>query len=201
MKIVIATRNEHKVKELKKLLSSNNLNLVALSEIDPNNEIPEVEETGSTLLENAYLKAQEIHNIIGLPCIADDSGLEVDCLNGEPGVFSARYAGKNCSVEDNIKKLLFNLRHFSLNERIASFKTVLAYVDKKLKFDVIGQVKGMIAEKKIGNNGFGYDSIFIVNEIKKTYASLSSIEKSKISHRAEAVKKFLVKFREFDIIN
>tara|TARA_B100000575_G_C23114498_1_gene644139 strand:- start:693 stop:1298 length:606 start_codon:yes stop_codon:yes gene_type:complete len=201
MKIVIATRNEHKVKELKKLLSSNDLRLFSLSEIDPNNKISEVEETGLTLLENAYLKAEEIHNKIGLPCIADDSGLEVDCLNGEPGVFSARYAGKNCTVDDNIEKLLFNLKDFSLNERTASFKTVLAYVDKKLKFDVIGQVNGHIAEKKTGDNGFGYDPIFIVNKIKKTYASLSSSEKSKVSHRAEAVKNILVKFREFNIIN
>ena len=147
-----------------------------------------------------YLKAQEIHVNIGLPCIADDSGLEVDCLNGEPGVFSARYAGKDCSVEDNINKLLFKVKDFSSDEKTASFKTVLAYVDKKLKFDVMGKVNGFISQEQIGNNGFGYDPIFIVKELRKTYASLSSNQKSKISHRAEAVRNILVKFREFDII-
>ena len=200
MKIIIATRNEHKAKELKQLLNCDGLKLITLSEIDPNNKINEVEETGSTLIENAYLKAQEIHDKIGLPCIADDSGLEVDCLNGDPGVFSARYAGKDCTVEDNINKLLFKVKDFSSDEKTASFKTVLAYVDKKLKFDVMGKVNGFISEQQIGNNGFGYDPIFIVKELRKTYASLSSHQKSKISHRAEAVRNILVKFREFDII-
>ena len=121
-------------------------------------------------------------------------------MNGEPGVFSARYAGKDCTVEENINKLLFKVKDFSSDEKTASFKTVLAYVDKKLKFDVMGKVNGFISEQQIGNNGFGYDPIFIVKELRKTYASLSSHQKSKISHRAEAVRNILVKFREFDII-
>ena len=200
MKIVIATRNEHKTKEIKQLFNKYDLDLISLSEIDPNNKIPDVDEIGKTLIENAYLKAEEIEKKIGLPCLSDDSGLEVDYLNGDPGIYSARYAGEDCSFQNNIDKLLLKLEGVPKILRKASFKTVLAYVDRSLKFDVLGEVRGYISTNRKGKKGFGYDPIFVVNELNRTYASLSSLEKSKISHRSRAVKNILVKFRKFDII-
>jgi len=200
MEIVIATRNEYKSKEIKQLFDKYDLNFISLNEIDPNHKIPEVNEAGKTLIANAYLKAEKIEKKIGLPCLSDDSGLEVDYLNGDPGVYSARYAGEDCTFQDNIDKLLLKLEGVPKILRKASFKTVLAYVDRSLKFDVLGKVSGYISTNPIGKKGFGYDPIFVVEQLNRTYASLSSLEKSKISHRAQAVKNILVKFRKFDII-
>jgi len=200
MKIVIATRNEHKAKEIKQLFDKYDLDLISLNEIDPKNKIPEVDETGKTLIANAYLKAEVIEKKIGLPCLSDDSGLEVEYLNGKPGVYSSRYAGEGCSFQNNIDKLLLKLKGVPKILRKASFKTALAYVDRSFKFDALGEVRGYISTNPIGKKGFGYDSIFVVNQLNRTYASLSSLEKSKISHRSLAVKNILVKFRKFDII-
>ena len=139
MKIVIATRNSHKAAELKRLLAPLGEEVVSLDELDPRGEIPEVEETGETLEENAFLKARAIAKTTGLAALSDDTGLEVEALDGAPGVYSARYAGENCSYEDNVNKLLRELSSVPPHRREASFKTVAAFVDGDVELSAEGQ--------------------------------------------------------------
>jgi XTP/dITP diphosphohydrolase len=185
MKLIFATGNQHKLMEVKKIMPSH-IELLSLKDIDFTEDI---EETGKTLEENALLKAKTIYDKTGISCIADDSGLLVDALNGEPGVYSARYAGPEKSDENNTQKLLKEL-HTS-NNRHAHFKTVIALVTpgKEILFD--GKIEGQIITEKRGANGFGYDPIFVPNGFQQTFAELSLDEKSKISHRALAVKKLI----------
>ncbi len=196
MKIVIATRNSHKGAELKRLLIPLGQGVVLLDEFDPRREIPEVEETGTTLEENAFLKARAIFRASGMAAISDDTGLEVEALDGAPGVYSARYAGENCSYEDNINKLLKKMVPFSLNRRKACFRTVAAFVDGDLELSAEGAVKGLITEKPEGFGGFGYDPVFSVGNMKKSYAQLSDEEKNRISHRGKAVRNLVEKLRQ-----
>lgn len=185
MKLIFATGNQHKLMEVKKMMPSH-IELLSLKEINFNEDI---EETGKTLEENALLKAKTIFLKTGISCIADDSGLLVDALNGEPGVYSARYAGPEKNDENNTQKLLKEL-HAS-NNRSAHFKTVISLVtpNKEVLFD--GIIEGQIISEKRGTNGFGYDPVFVPNGYQKTFAELSLDEKSKISHRAKAMQKLL----------
>ncbi|MFL3008129.1 MAG: RdgB/HAM1 family non-canonical purine NTP pyrophosphatase [Candidatus Neomarinimicrobiota bacterium] len=149
-----------------------------------------MDETGKTLQENAYIKAHEVHKITGLPTLADDTGLEVDLLNGAPGVYSARYAGLNSSYDDNVNKLLSELSQYQNEiERTARFKTVISFINNGKEFSEIGIVEGYITIKRIGGNGFGYDSIFKPINSLKTFAQMSENEKNKISHRRLAFDK------------
>ena len=161
MKIVIATRNRHKAVELQTLLHGAGYDVVRLDDFDPDGKIPEVEETGTTFKENAFLKAHAVAKATGLPSIADDTGLEVDALGGAPGIFSARYAGENCTYEDNVKKLLRNLSDMAEDRRTARFKTVAVYVHKETELSAEGVVEGVITEKEEGVGGFGYDPVFL----------------------------------------
>ena len=183
MKIVIATRNRYKAVELQTLLHGAGYDVVRLDDFDPDGKIPEVEETGTTFKENALLKAHAIAKATGLPSIADDTGLEVDALGGAPGIFSARYAGENCTYEDNVKKLLRNLSDVAEDRRTARFKTVAVYVHKETELSAEGVVEGLITEKEEGFGGFGYDPVFSVLYMKKTYAQLADEEKNRVSHR------------------
>lgn len=185
MKLIFATGNQHKLMEVKKMMPSH-IELLSLKDINFNEDI---EETGKTLEENALLKAKTIFLKTGISCIADDSGLLVDTLNGEPGVYSARYAGPEKNDENNTQKLLKEL-HAS-NNRSAHFKTVISLVtpNKEVLFD--GIIEGQIISEKRGTNGFGYDPVFVPNGYQKTFAELSLDEKSKISHRAKAMQKLL----------
>lgn len=185
MKLIFATGNQHKLMEVKKMMPSH-IELLSLKDINFNEDI---EETGKTLEENALLKAKTIFLKTGISCIADDSGLLVDALNGEPGVYSARYAGPEKNDENNTQKLLKEL-HAS-NNRSAHFKTVISLVtpNKEVLFD--GIIEGQIISEKRGTNGFGYDPVFVPNGYQKTFAELSLDEKSKISHRAKAMQKLL----------
>ena len=200
MKIVIATRNRHKAVELKTLLHGAGYDAVQLDEIDPDGKISEVEETGTTFKENAFLKAQAIAKATGLPAIADDTGLEVDALEGAPGIFSARYAGENCTYEDNVKKLLRELSDIADDRRTARFKTVAVYVHKETELSAEGVVEGVITEKAEGVGGFGYDPVFSVLDMKKTYAQLADEEKNRVSHRGKAIRSLIEKLRENGLI-
>ena len=200
MKIVIATRNRHKAVELQTLLHGAEYDAVRLDEIDPDGKIPEVEETGTTFKENALLKAHAIAKATGLPSVADDTGLEVDALGGAPGIFSARYAGENCTYEDNVKKLLRELSDVADDRRKARFKTVAVYVHKETELSAEGVVEGVITEKAEGFGGFGYDPVFSVLDMKKTYAQLADEEKNRVSHRGKAIRSLIEKLHENGLI-
>lgn len=185
MKLVFASNNKNKIKEIQ-LLVPNSIQIVSLEDIGCTEEIPE---TAETIEGNAILKANYVTQKYGYDCFADDSGLEVHALNGEPGVFSARYAGEPKNDDNNMNKLLSNLK--DKTNRTANFKTVIClnYEGKQHLFT--GIINGKIIEEKIGNNGFGYDPIFVANDYTKTFAELSMEEKSKISHRGIAVKQLI----------
>ena len=157
----------------------------------------DIEETGETLLENAFIKARTVYELTGLPSIADDTGLEVDSLDGSPGVYSARYAGKNPASHENCNKLLLNLKGYPKEKRVASFKTVIAFTDGEMEHYSEGIVKGMIVEDYRGIDGFGYDPIFQPESQSLTYAEMEMEEKNRISHRFRAldkIKEFLVPY-------
>lgn len=197
MNIVLATNNQHKAEELLAILKAEHipLELLLISSVLPDGL--DVEETGHTLEENAYLKAIAIHNATGLPCIADDTGLEVSALNGQPGVYSARYAGANATYSDNVNLLLKNLD--GVEYRTATFRTVVCYVDELRTFFAEGVCKGQIIKEQKGNGGFGYDPIFMPDDYSETFAELSSEVKNKISHRGNAIKKFTESWKSYYI--
>ena len=191
MKIVFATNNQHKLSEIRDILGSQ-FEVVSLSEIGCHEDIPE---TGSTLEENALMKARYIHDNYHISCFADDTGLEVDALNGAPGVYSARYAGgEGHDSEANMRKLLQELGNN--NNRHARFRTVIALIlnDEPVTFE--GIVEGEIIKERRGGEGFGYDPIFQPIGYTETFAELGADIKNKISHRAHATRKlatFLLK--------
>jgi XTP/dITP diphosphohydrolase len=185
--LVIATRNKHKVEEIRAILAPLGVNVKDLTEF-PN--CPEVEETGTTLEENALLKARAAHACTGLPVIADDTGLEVYYLMGEPGVYSARYAGENATYADNCRKLLRTLLGVPSRRRQARFRTVVAFIAKGREELFDDKIEGRIGVAARGANGFGYDPIFVPEGSPKSYAELTLEEKNVISHRARAVGAF-----------
>lgn len=185
MKIVFATGNHHKLKEIQEIIGQQH-EIIGLKELDFHEEIPEDYET---LEENALQKAETIFHKFGLPCFADDTGLEIEALNGRPGVYSARYAGEHCSSEDNMAKVLTALE--GVENRTARFRTVIAYKTETETHYFEGVVNGKIAAKKMGEKGFGYDPIFIPEDSKLSFAQMSSEQKNEISHRGRAVRKFV----------
>ena len=185
MKLVIATHNEDKLKEIQAYLESFSFNVLSLNKYP---EIGEIVEDGKTLLDNALIKAREVFDKTGLPTISDDTGLEVDGLDGKPGVYSARYAGEECTYLDNVEKLLTDMKKIPIPNRTAQFKTVMVFKDKNQELIVEGVVKGLISRELKGDNGFGYDPIFFVPELGKTFGEMSAIEKNKISHRGNALR-------------
>ncbi|OGS22944.1 MAG: non-canonical purine NTP pyrophosphatase, RdgB/HAM1 family [Elusimicrobia bacterium RIFOXYA2_FULL_39_19] len=191
MKLVIATNNKDKLKEIKDIISAMNLpEKVQVLSLPDYKNVPEVIEDGATLEANAIKKAQTIADFTGEIALADDTGLEVDALNGAPGVYSARFAGPGCNYKDNNKKLLTELQTYPDNKRIARFRCVIAVVVPGGKtYTAEGAVNGFIAKEMRGTDGFGYDPLFMITGLNKTYAELNLEEKNKISHRAIAVKK------------
>lgn len=192
--ILAATTNIGKIRELEKLLADLPLTLRNLKEFSG---AAEVEETGATFAENAVLKAQAYAKQCGMPTLADDSGLEVEALGGAPGVFSARYAGKDADYEKKIGFLLKNLGQES--ERRARFVCVLAIADEtgEIKFTAEGVCPGKIALNSRGTNGFGYDPVFIPDGFTQTFGELPEKIKRKISHRAQASEKIIRYLRDF----
>ena len=187
MKLVFATNNLNKLKEVQEMLP-NSIELLSLKDINCFNEI---EETETTLEGNASLKADYITNKFGFNCFADDTGLEVESLNGKPGVYSARFAGEPANSENNMQKLLIDLKDKS--NRKAQFRTVVALNINDKKFIFEGICKGEILKTKQGEKGFGYDPIFKPENFNESFAEMISEEKNTISHRGIAVQK-LVKF-------
>ena len=187
MDLVFATNNKNKLKEIKHIIVDK-INILSINDLNYSDDL---EETGITLKDNASQKARFIYKKFNKNCFADDSGLEILSLNNEPGVFSARYAGSNCSADDNMNKVLKKLE--SIKNRNAIFKTVICLILGGKEYFFEGSIEGIITNEKIGHNGFGYDPIFRPNNFNLTFAQMSVKEKSKISHRAIAVSKF-VKF-------
>ena len=183
MKIVFASNNLNKLREIEGLIPEG-LELVSLRDIK---FYDEVEETGQTLEENSLIKATTVYNFCKLATIADDTGLEVDALNGQPGVYSARYAGAHKSSSDNIDKLLTQLK--GEENRAAQFRTVFTLKTNDLTLQFEGIVSGSISTEVRGIDGFGYDPIFIPEGLSKTFAEMSLEEKNQRSHRARALKK------------
>ena len=186
MKIVLATHNHDKEIELQHSLQGLGVEICSLSEYP---DIGEIEETGTTLLENSLLKAHTVHDRTGLPAIADDTGLEVDALDGAPGVYSARFAGADATYEDNVNKLLSVMEEVSDDMRSARFRTVISFVDGNQELWTEGHIDGKIIDFPRGNAGFGYDPVFYIPQLEKTFAELSTEEKNKISHRGLALQK------------
>lgn len=185
LKVVVATQNPHKVKEIGAILRDFPVDLVSL--LDYKNQ-PEMREDGTTYAENAIQKARTVAKFSGEWSLGDDTGLEVDALDGEPGLYSARYAGENASFSDNKKKLLSLMEGIPEVERTATFRTTLALVHPRgEKHLAEGFLEGRITESEKGEKGFGYDSIFFVPELGKTFAELTHDEKNRYSHRARAV--------------
>ena len=184
--IVLASHNLNKAQEIQMLLG-NQFHVIPQQAFD----IPPIEETGSTFEENALLKAKTVYDIIGLPVIGDDSGLEVVALNNQPGVYSSRFAGDNASDDDNIDKLLRKMHNIPTEKRTARFRCVVAFLgtssdDQPVFFE--GEWAGYIAKERTGKNGFGYDPVFVDLQSNLTAAELESDQKNKISHRGKAVQ-------------
>jgi len=185
MRLVFATNNNHKLKEVKQLLPDT-IEILSLKDIDSEDEIAE---TGSTITDNAFIKARYIYEKFGMNCFADDTGLEVDSLGGRPGVYSARFAGPACRSEDNIKKLLTELK--GIENRKANFRTAICLMIDGVATVFEGRVDGVITLDESGDKGFGYDPIFLPNGYDKTFAQMSDAEKNAISHRGVAVRKLV----------
>ena len=184
--IILATHNQDKQKELEMGFSDLGVKILTLQDFP---EIGEIIEDGKTLKENALIKARAVYNKTKIPAIGDDTGLYVDILNGDPGIFSARYYGDNATYLDNINKLLNNMKNISEEDRTAQFNTSMAFTDGKLELVTEGLVKGVITKRIKGFGGFGYDPVFYVIEKNKTFAEMSIEEKNQISHRGRAIKK------------
>ncbi|MCJ8312521.1 MAG: RdgB/HAM1 family non-canonical purine NTP pyrophosphatase [Saccharospirillaceae bacterium] len=193
---VLASGNKGKLKEFSDLLSPLNIQMIAQSEYN----FEEAIEDGLSFVENAIIKARHACKHTGLPSIADDSGIEVDALNGEPGIYSARYAGENANDKDNLNLLLKNMQ--GKTNRAARFVCVIAFMRFELDpMPIICQAtwEGTLLEAPIGEGGFGYDPIFEVNDLKKSSALLSKEEKNAISHRGQAIKLLLDRLKTMDI--
>lgn len=190
-KLLVATRNSGKVREFSRMLSGLNLDVVGLDDVGIDIE---VEETGSTFEENAVLKARAYAEASGELTLADDSGLEVDSLNGDPGVLSARYGGEGLDDEGRVQLLLDNMKHLPGWERTARFVAVLALVGDGVPDGMVtnkGVIEGAIMHQPLGQNGFGYDPVFWLASHAKTTAQLSGEEKDAISHRGAALRGLL----------
>ena len=185
-KLIFATKNKGKYDEVKKMMPKN-INLMSLNDLYFNEDI---EETGETLMQNAKIKSDFIFNKYRINCFADDTGLEIDSLNGLPGVYSARFAGKSCNTQENIEKVWDLLTGYK--NRKARFKSVFSLNLNGKTFIFEGKIDGEIIFQQKGQNGFGYDSIFIPKGYTKTFAELNLIEKNKISHRSEALKRLII---------
>ena len=192
-KIVIASSNKHKISEISIKIQPFFNEILSLTDFP---EIGEIIEDGNTIEENSFIKSRTAFEHTKIASIADDTILEVDALNGDPGLFTARYAGENATYEENMTKLLESLDGIEDSYRTARFKTIISYVDGKDDFHVEGSIEGKILNTRVGNNGFGYDPIFYSTELNLSLAEMDSDQKNKISHRGLAIKKFASKIQQ-----
>lgn len=184
--LVLATHNTYKAEEFKVLLRDLDVDVLTLDRFP---QVGEIVEDADTLEGNARKKAEEVFRMVNLPTVADDSGLEVHFLNGEPGVYSSRYGGPNATYQDNCRKLLSKLRGVSPRRRTARFRCVLYFIGPgNVRNTAEGLCKGIITESPRGSKGFGYDPVFLPRGYSKTLAEMTSSEKNQISHRAKAVE-------------
>ncbi|NLJ69240.1 MAG: XTP/dITP diphosphatase [Firmicutes bacterium] len=187
--MVIASRNEHKIEEIRRLLAGLDVDVLSLKDYP---DAPEVDEDGAAFQDNALKKARVIARFTGLTALADDSGLEVDSLGGQPGVRSARFAGETASDAENNRKLLRCLAEVPSEERQAQFRCVIALVSRTGAESLVeGTCQGVIIEKERGSGGFGYDPLFLLPHLGKTFAELSMEEKNELSHRGKALQQVL----------
>ena len=186
LKIVLATRNIDKVREIKEALRGLAIDILTLDSFP---DVPEIVEDGMTIEQNALKKASVVQGITGGLVLADDTGLEVDFLNGKPGVFSSRFAGEHASYDDNVEKLLSLMKGVPAEKRAARFRCVIALVGECIEQTVEGVVEGLILAEKHGTEGFGYDPVFYIPTSGKTFAEMSLDHKNRISHRGLALAK------------
>ena len=192
--IVIASSNKHKVSEITQKIHSYFQKIYSLSDFP---KIGDIKEDGNSVLENSFIKSRVTFDYTNIPSVADDTALEVDYLNGDPGLFTARYAGENVTYDDSMNKLLNEMDGVPFDNRTARFRTVVTYVDGGINdFFVEGILEGYILEEKQGEFGFGYDPVFFVPEKGKSLASISSEIKNEISHRGLAIDKFKNKINQ-----
>lgn len=187
----IATGNPDKLREFRQMLEERYSAGIRLYSLEDYPELPEPVEDGDTLEANALIKARALFEHSGKPSIADDTGLMVDALNGEPGVYSARWAGPDCSYRDNVEKMIRLIRPVPADRRQACFETVIAFVGPDGEHTVKGRCDGIILEEARGAGGFGYDPVFYLPELDRSFAELSSAEKSRVSHRGRAMHAFM----------
>jgi len=199
MRIVLASNNSGKLKELKNLFAHNDVTLTPQKDLN----VPEIEETGLTFVENAILKARNACQHTNLPAIADDSGLEVDALKGAPGIYSARYAGEVCTTKNYCDRLLNDLKDTPDDARTARYRCVLVFLRHTHDPSPViaeGTFEGRIAHSPIGDNGFGYDPVFFLEQFNQTLAQLSPEIKSEIGHRGKAMRALLKKLNQERIV-
>lgn len=186
-KLILSSGNAHKIKEIKEILKDLSIEVISKDELGFKDF--DVEEDKDTLEGNAFKKAEELSKLVDGIVMADDTGLFVDALDGAPGVYSARYAGENVSYKDNNELLLKNLENVPMEKRTAYFKTVIAVIlEDGLKYKAEGICKGRIGLEVHGTNGFGYDPLFIVDGLNKTFGEMTDEEKNSLSHRANALR-------------
>lgn len=194
MKFIMASNNSHKIVELSRILKPLGIDVISAKEADI--VLDDVEETGSTFAENAYIKAEAAFKKTGMAAVADDSGLSVDALDGRPGIYSARYAGENATDEDKINKLLDEMKNVPDDKRTAHFiSSICCIMPDGSKIVAEGICNGKIAKSPQGNGGFGYDPIFMYGN--KSYAELSAEEKDAVSHRGQALRKFKTELEKY----
>ena len=192
MKLLIASKNPDKIAEIKYLLDDCDIEILSKNEVD----FPETIEDRDTIKGNAIKKAKGAALETGFPTLADDTGFFVEALKGDPGVYSARYAGEDCSYKDNRDKILKNMKN--INKRKAEFRTIAVFADSNGVIKISkGVVKGKVTKKEIGSNGFGYDSIFRADETGLTFGEMSNEQKNQISHRARALKVIIPVIRNY----
>ena len=186
-RLLLASRNKDKLKEIQQVLTPYDIELKSALDYE---HLEEVEEDQDSFEGNALKKARYVHQETGEPALADDTGLEVDALDGAPGIYSARYAGEQATYQDNVDKLLATLDGIETDKRTARFRTVLALITGSQEVLLNGVCKGTIISTPRGKGGFGYDPVFVPEGYEKTFAELNSREKNKISHRGKALEKF-----------
>ena len=191
--IIISSSNQHKISEIITIIQPFFDKIYSLSDFP---EIGDIKEDGTSIVENSFIKSRVAFNHTKIPSMADDTVLEVDYLMGDPGIYTARYAGENATYEENMDKLLKNMKGVPFKERTARFKTVVTYVDGENDFFVEGCLEGRILEQRQGNLGFGYDPIFYASKQNISLGNMDLEEKNQISHRAIAIRKFANKIQQ-----
>ena len=195
--IIISSSNKHKISEIVTTIKPLFDKIYSLSDFP---DIGDIKEDGTSIVENSFIKSRVAFNHTKIPSMADDTVLEVDYLMGDPGIYTARYAGENATYEENMNKLLKNMEGVPSKERTARFKTVVTYVDGENDFFVEGCLEGRILEQRQGNLGFGYDPIFYASKQNISLGNMDLEEKNQISHRAIAIRKFANKIQHWPLL-